>query len=206
MDAKAPGVAPAKTEVPADRDSGDKLPKWLWLGLAPQGPSRWWRTTCSLWLTYFFQGLTQEPTRLPQPLKLPELSVGTPASAPSTHPVGHSLRSPAPSASQRERQALQDLLELAGEGLPASPCSRDLAGSGGAAGETPTLRASPPRYQGHDGRLGPQAWFTLSDGRRWSLWVLSFLLKGECDSGESVSFPPALTEERAFARASGREG
>ncbi|XP_055417554.1 structure-specific endonuclease subunit SLX4 [Bubalus kerabau] len=89
------------------------------------------------------KGLTQEPTRLPQPLKLPELSVGTPASAPSTHPVGHSLRSPAPSASQRERQALQDLLELAGEGLPASPCSRDLAGSGGAAGMDLSLGGLP---------------------------------------------------------------
>lgn len=156
--------------------------------------------TCSLWFTYFFQGLTQEPMRLPQPPKLPELSVGAPASAPGTHPVSHSLRSPAPSASQRERQALQDLLELAGEGLPASPCSRDLASSGGAAGETPTLRASPPRYQGRDGHLGPQSQFTLSDRRRWSLWVLSCLLKGECDSGESVSFPSALTEDKAFCQ------
>ncbi|XP_019843575.2 structure-specific endonuclease subunit SLX4 isoform X3 [Bos indicus] len=89
------------------------------------------------------KGLTQEPTRLPQPLKPPELSVGTPPSAPRTHPVGHSLRSPAPSASQRERQALQDLLELAGEGLPASPCSRDLAGSGGAAGMDLSLGGLP---------------------------------------------------------------
>lgn len=122
--------------------------------------------THSLWLTRFFQGLTQEPMRLPRPPKPPGLSVGTPPSAHGAHSVGHSLRSPVPSASQRERQALQDLLELAGEGLPASPCSRDLAGSGGAAGEAPTLRASPPWYQGCDGHSGPQSRFTLSGGRR----------------------------------------
>ncbi|CAI9172694.1 unnamed protein product [Rangifer tarandus platyrhynchus] len=83
------------------------------------------------------KGLTQEPMRLPRPPKPPELSVGTPPS------VGHSLQSPVPSASQRERQALQDLLELAGERLPASPCSRDLAGSGGAAGMDLSLGGLP---------------------------------------------------------------
>ncbi|XP_070316912.1 structure-specific endonuclease subunit SLX4 isoform X2 [Odocoileus virginianus] len=83
------------------------------------------------------KGLTQEPMRLPRPPKPPELGVGTPPS------VGHSLQSPVPSASQRERQALQDLLELAGERLPASPCSRDLAGSGGAAGMDLSLGGLP---------------------------------------------------------------
>lgn len=162
VDTKSPGVAPAKAEMPADRGNGDKLPMALARAHSP-GTLKVVATveaTHSLWLTCFFQGLTQEPMGLPRPPKPPELSVGTPPS------VGHSLQSPVHSASQRERQALQDLLELAGERLPASPCSRDLAGLGGDAGETLTLRASPPWYQGCDGHSGPQSRFTLSGGRR----------------------------------------
>lgn len=58
---------------------------------------------------------------------------------------GASPRNPSPSASQREHQALQDLIDLAGEGLSTSPrpCSRGLASSGGTEGKTP------------DGTLGP---------------------------------------------------
>ncbi|XP_055265324.1 structure-specific endonuclease subunit SLX4 isoform X2 [Moschus berezovskii] len=104
--------------------------------LVPQRPA----TECSLPVG---QGLTREPMQLPWPPKPPELNVGTPPSAHGTHPVGHSLQSPAPSASQRERQALQDLLELAGERLPTSPYSRDLAGSGGAAGMDLSLGGLP---------------------------------------------------------------
>ncbi|XP_066869547.1 structure-specific endonuclease subunit SLX4 isoform X2 [Kogia breviceps] len=89
--------------------------------LVPQGPA---------------EGLTQEPTL---PLELPEKpepGVQTPLAIHGTHPVGHSPLSPVPSASQREHQALQDLLDLAGEGLSASPwpCSGGPASSGGATG------------------------------------------------------------------------
>ncbi|XP_059887617.1 structure-specific endonuclease subunit SLX4 [Delphinus delphis] len=82
------------------------------------------------------EGLTQEPTL---PLELPEKpepGMQTPLAVHGTRPVGHSPLSPAPSASQREHQALQDLLDLAGEGLSASPwpCSGGPAGSGGATG------------------------------------------------------------------------
>lgn len=63
----------------------------------------------------------------------PELGVRMP-------PILHSAspRNPSPSASQREHQALQDLIDLAGEGLSTSPwpCSRGLGGSGGTEGKT----------------------------------------------------------------------
>uniref|UniRef100_A0A8C0DFC5 Structure-specific endonuclease subunit SLX4 n=1 Tax=Balaenoptera musculus TaxID=9771 RepID=A0A8C0DFC5_BALMU len=73
---------------------------------------------------------TEEPTL---PLELPEKpepGVQTSLAVHGTRPVGHSPLSPAPSASQREHQALQDLLDLAGEGLSASPwpCSGGPAG------------------------------------------------------------------------------
>ena len=113
--------------------------------------------TRSLWLSHFFQGLTQEPTL---PLELPEKpepGVQTPLAVHGTRPVGHSPLSPAPSASQREHQALQDLLDLAGEGLSASPwpCSGGPAGSGGATGETLAVGASPPWDQGRDSCSDP---------------------------------------------------
>ncbi|XP_057603271.1 structure-specific endonuclease subunit SLX4 isoform X2 [Hippopotamus amphibius kiboko] len=82
------------------------------------------------------EGLTQESLLPPELPEQPEPGVRTPPAIHGTHPVGHSPRSPVPSASQREHQALQDLLDLAGEGLSASPwpCSGGPSGSGGATG------------------------------------------------------------------------
>lgn len=90
------------------------------------------------WLPDFFQGLTQEPTLPPVLPDEPELGVRTPPALPSAPPAGHGPGNPSPSASQREHQALQDLVDLAGEGLSATPwpCSGGLASSGGATGET----------------------------------------------------------------------
>ncbi|XP_005391387.1 PREDICTED: structure-specific endonuclease subunit SLX4 isoform X2 [Chinchilla lanigera] len=71
------------------------------------------------------KGLTQEP----------KLTQSPPALHSSSH-AASSPRDPSLSASQREQQALQDLVDLAEEGLSASPwpCSRGLACSGEAAG------------------------------------------------------------------------
>ncbi|VFV20836.1 structure-specific endonuclease [Lynx pardinus] len=82
------------------------------------------------------KALTQEPVLLPGLPDQPELGVQTPPAVPSAHPAGHGPRSPGPSASQREHQALQDLVELAGEGMNASPwpCSGGPASPGGVAG------------------------------------------------------------------------
>lgn len=82
------------------------------------------------------------------------------------HPPGvsHSLRGPAPSASQREAPSPAGSAGAGGRGLPASPCSRDLASSGGLQ-VRPRPSGPPSRYQGRDGHLGPQSQFTLSDGR-----------------------------------------
>lgn len=86
----------------------------------------------------FFQGLTQEPTLLPVLPDQPELGVQTPPALRSAPPASHGPRNLSPSASQREHQALQDLVDLAGEGLSATPwpCSGGPASSGGASGET----------------------------------------------------------------------
>uniref|UniRef100_A0A8D1R8A2 Structure-specific endonuclease subunit SLX4 n=1 Tax=Sus scrofa TaxID=9823 RepID=A0A8D1R8A2_PIG len=80
--------------------------------------------------------LAQEPTLPPVLPDPPEPGPRTPPAVHSARPGGHSPSDPAPSASQREHQALQDLLDLAGEGLSASPqpCSGGLAGTGGEAG------------------------------------------------------------------------
>ncbi|XP_027973336.1 structure-specific endonuclease subunit SLX4 isoform X1 [Eumetopias jubatus] len=82
------------------------------------------------------KGLTQEPTLPPVLPDEPELGVRTPPALPGAPPAGHGPGNPSPSASQREHQALQDLVDLAGEGLSATPwpCSGGLASSGGAAG------------------------------------------------------------------------
>ncbi|XP_047693577.1 structure-specific endonuclease subunit SLX4 [Prionailurus viverrinus] len=82
------------------------------------------------------KALTQEPMLLPGLPGQPELGVQTPPAVPSAHPAGHGPRSPGPSASQREHQALQDLVDLAGEGMNASPwpCSGGPASPGGVAG------------------------------------------------------------------------
>lgn len=85
-------------------------------------------------LTGFFQGLMQEPVPLLVP---PEHSERRSPALHGTPPAGCGSRGPSPSASQREHQALQDLVDLAREGLSASPwpSSGGLAGSEGAAGE-----------------------------------------------------------------------
>ncbi|XP_055991100.1 structure-specific endonuclease subunit SLX4 [Sorex fumeus] len=59
------------------------------------------------------------------------------ASTPPWPSSSHPAETPSPSASQREQQALQDLVELAREGLGSSqgPCSGRPASSGGATGE-----------------------------------------------------------------------
>lgn len=93
-----------------------------------------------------FQDITQEPTLLPVLSDQLQLGVHTP---PALHSAGS--RNPSPSASQREHQALQDLIDLAGEGLSASPwpCSSGPANSEGTEGETldatpePALPSSP---------------------------------------------------------------
>ncbi|XP_069341802.1 structure-specific endonuclease subunit SLX4 [Eulemur rufifrons] len=81
-------------------------------------------------------GLTQEPVAPLVPPEQSEPGVGGPPALHSTPSVGRSPGDPSPSASQREHQALQDLVDLAREGLSASPWpgSGGLAGSGGATG------------------------------------------------------------------------
>lgn len=67
------------------------------------------------------KGLKQEPS-LPLVLpEHPEPGVPRPPALQSSHPAGLGPRDPLLSASQREHQALQDLVDLAEEGLSASP-------------------------------------------------------------------------------------
>ncbi|XP_017359969.1 structure-specific endonuclease subunit SLX4 [Cebus imitator] len=82
------------------------------------------------------QGLTQEAVL---PLVPPEQSEPGTRRSPALHstpPAGCDSRELSPSASQREHQALQDLMDLAREGFSASqwPGSGGLAGSEGATG------------------------------------------------------------------------
>lgn len=88
------------------------------------------------------KGLTQASTLPPVLPDQPELGVHTPPAPLSAHPAGCM----SPSASQREHQALQDLVDLAGEGLSASPwpCSGNLAGSGRATGMGLSPSGLPP--------------------------------------------------------------
>ncbi|XP_012921093.1 structure-specific endonuclease subunit SLX4 isoform X2 [Heterocephalus glaber] len=82
------------------------------------------------------KGLTQEPKlTLVLPVQ-PEPGVQRPPALHSSFHEGCSPRDPSLSASQRERQALQDLMDLAEEGLSANPwpCSGGLVSSGGAPG------------------------------------------------------------------------
>ncbi|XP_022372484.1 structure-specific endonuclease subunit SLX4 isoform X1 [Enhydra lutris kenyoni] len=92
------------------------------------------------------KGRSQEPTLPPVPPNQPELGMRTPPALPSAPPVGRGPRSPSPSASQREHQALQDLVDLAREGLSATPwpCSGGLAHSGGATGTDMSPTGLPP--------------------------------------------------------------
>ncbi|XP_072607467.1 structure-specific endonuclease subunit SLX4 isoform X3 [Vulpes vulpes] len=91
------------------------------------------------------EGLAQDSTLPPVLLDQPELGVRTPPRH-SAQPVGCGPRNPSPSASQREHQALQDLVDLAGEGLNATPwpCSGGLASSGVAAGMDGSSTGLPP--------------------------------------------------------------
>uniref|UniRef100_A0A8C3W0D3 Structure-specific endonuclease subunit SLX4 n=1 Tax=Catagonus wagneri TaxID=51154 RepID=A0A8C3W0D3_9CETA len=90
--------------------------------------------------------LSQEPTLPPALPDSPQPGTRTPPAVHSARPGDHSPRDPAPSASQREQQALQDLLDLAGEGLSASPgpCSGGPADTGGAAGMDLSPGGLPP--------------------------------------------------------------
>ncbi|XP_040491345.1 structure-specific endonuclease subunit SLX4 isoform X2 [Ursus maritimus] len=92
------------------------------------------------------KGLTQEPTLLPVLPDQPELGVQTPPALRSAPPASHGPRNLSPSASQREHQALQDLVDLAGEGLSATPwpCSGGPASSGGASGMDVLPTGLPP--------------------------------------------------------------
>lgn len=89
-------------------------------------------TCCSSHMVTLASNFFQESMLPPVLPDQPELGVCMP-------PVLHSADpgNPSPSASQREHQALQDLIDLAGEGLSTStwPCSRGLAGSGGTEGK-----------------------------------------------------------------------
>uniref|UniRef100_A0A452T0M5 Structure-specific endonuclease subunit SLX4 n=1 Tax=Ursus maritimus TaxID=29073 RepID=A0A452T0M5_URSMA len=67
------------------------------------------------------QRSAKEPTLLPVLPDQPELGVQTPPALRSAPPASHGPRNLSPSASQREHQALQDLVDLAGEGLSATP-------------------------------------------------------------------------------------
>ncbi|KAM5227750.1 structure-specific endonuclease subunit SLX4 [Ctenodactylus gundi] len=82
------------------------------------------------------KGLSQEP-KLPcvQPER-PEPGIQKLPVLHSVPAIGHSPRDPLLTVSQREQQALQDLVELAAEGQRAGrgPCSEDLVSYGGATG------------------------------------------------------------------------
>ncbi|XP_003928518.3 structure-specific endonuclease subunit SLX4 isoform X2 [Saimiri boliviensis] len=82
------------------------------------------------------QRLTQEPMPPLVPPEQSELGMRRSPALHSTPPAGCDSREPSPSASQREHQALQDLMDLAREGFSASqwPGSGGLAGSEGATG------------------------------------------------------------------------
>ncbi|ELW72125.1 Structure-specific endonuclease subunit SLX4 [Tupaia chinensis] len=93
--------------------------------------------TTAMWSLYLtFQDITQEPTLSVVWQEQVGPGVQRPAVLHSTTPTDRSPGGPSPSASQRERQALQDLGDLAREGLSTSPGpgSGGLACSGGAAG------------------------------------------------------------------------
>lgn len=142
----------------------------------------------------FFPGLTQEPTLPPVLPDQPHPGMRIPPALPSACP-----RNLSPSASQREYQALQDLMDLAREGLSASPlpCSGGPAESGGTTGETqdgtpePAPPSGPSTPCDQDGEGSSDLRFPGSspyDGEQGqSLSVLSFFLKGECDTGKSIT-------------------
>ncbi|XP_028616779.1 structure-specific endonuclease subunit SLX4 isoform X2 [Grammomys surdaster] len=69
---------------------------------------------------------TKEPELLPELPKQREPSSQRPPASQSSLPVSHSPKNQLLSSSQRERQALQDLVDLAVEGLSSSPWPRSL--------------------------------------------------------------------------------
>ncbi|XP_045849493.1 structure-specific endonuclease subunit SLX4 [Meles meles] len=92
------------------------------------------------------KGPSQEATLPPALPDQPEPGVRTPPALPGAPPAGRGPRNPSPSASQREHQALQDLVDLAREGLSATPwpCSGGPARSEGTAGMDMSPTGLPP--------------------------------------------------------------
>ncbi|XP_062956146.1 structure-specific endonuclease subunit SLX4 isoform X2 [Cynocephalus volans] len=140
--------------LPASRMLKEELPQAGWCLRQPEGrrPLLWEGSalTGARAVEFFYtaslvpplvpqrpaQGLTQEPMLPLVPPEQPEQGVQGSPVLHSSPAVVHGPRDPSPSASQRERQALQDLVDLAGEGLSASPrpSSGGLASLGGATG------------------------------------------------------------------------
>lgn len=145
--------------LPGSRILKEELEKASWCLQLPRGKQNflWERSalTGALTLESFYtaslvppmvpqrpaKGLTQEPTLPPVLPDQPEPGVRTPPAFHSTCSAGGTPRNPSVSASQRDHQALQDLIDLAGEGLSASPwpCSGGLA----SLGETSGMDLSP---------------------------------------------------------------
>ncbi|XP_051692202.2 structure-specific endonuclease subunit SLX4 isoform X2 [Oryctolagus cuniculus] len=144
--------------LPASRILKEKLRKAGWCLQPPEGKQNFlWEGSAltGAWAVDAFytaslvppivpqrpaEGLTQEPPRPTRPPEQPESGLEGPPALPSSP---GDLSS---SASQREHQALQDLVDLAREGLSASPrpSSEDLASSDGATGLDVVPRGLPP--------------------------------------------------------------
>ncbi|XP_058426155.1 structure-specific endonuclease subunit SLX4 [Diceros bicornis minor] len=140
--------------LPGSRILKEELEKASWCLQPPEGKQNflWERSALTgAWVLESFYTARLVPPMVPQcPAKdlsrdpmlppglpdQPEPGMRTTPAFHSTYPAGRSPRHLSPSASQREHQALQDLVDLAGEGLSASPwpCSGALDGLGGAAG------------------------------------------------------------------------
>ncbi|XP_063082468.1 structure-specific endonuclease subunit SLX4 isoform X3 [Cavia porcellus] len=129
--------------LPASRILREKLEEAGWHLQLPEGKENFlWEGSAltGAWAMESFYTAGLVPPIVPQqPTKgltqEPKLTQSPPALQSSSH-VACNSRDPSLSASQREQQALQDLVDLAEEGLNASPwpCSGSLANSGGAAG------------------------------------------------------------------------
>ncbi|XP_053411293.1 structure-specific endonuclease subunit SLX4 [Nycticebus coucang] len=133
--------------LPASRILKEELEKGGWCLPPPEGKRNFlWEgsTLTGAWAVESFYTASLVPPLMPQrpvmglplPAEQSELGMGRPPALHSNAPVGCSPEYPSPSASQREHQALQDLVDLAREGLSASPWpgSGGLANSGGTAG------------------------------------------------------------------------
>ncbi|XP_019066186.1 structure-specific endonuclease subunit SLX4 isoform X2 [Fukomys damarensis] len=136
--------------LPASRILREKLKEAGWCLQLPEGKENFlWEGSAltGAWaMECFYTAALVPPIVLQRPTKEPEVTLVLPVQPepgiqrpPALHSSFHadcSPRAPSLSASQRERQALQDLVDLAEEGLSASPwpCSGGLASSGGATG------------------------------------------------------------------------